>query len=201
MPSQSTVLKNVSSVFYPPSSNASCSNNCGALKSIYNNQFAHHTSIPHSKSLDHYNEPTKLMEHHNASRHSFDQPFSSNYKNYDCTDGMHAAAVASADRNNHYMSGMSVFHQPSCSLQNTGNIYNVPGNGRYQLPGTTPFPDHHYAQIGSFERGENFADTNMCTCCHQNPHYECLSNFNSRGSSMHKSKNGVDYSNCSFQSK
>lgn len=163
--------KSACSAFYATSSISNCSNNC--------NQVAHHSSIPHSKSLDHYNnEPTKLIEHHNVSRHSFDQPFSSTYKNYDCTDGIHASD---------YM------HQPTCSLQNTGNIYNV----SCPLPA---FPDHHYAQIGNIERGENFVETNMGTCCHQNPHYECLSNFNTR-SSVHKSKNGVDYSNCSFQTK
>ncbi|XP_055302743.1 protein tamozhennic isoform X1 [Sitodiplosis mosellana] len=198
LPSQSTISKGACSAFYTPSSNSSCSNNCGALKSIYSNQLAHHSSIPHSKSLDHYNnEPTKLMEHHNVSRHSFDQPFSSNYKNYDCTDGIHAAAVA-ADRSSH-SSGMGVYHQPSCSLQNTGNIYETYTMvNRYPLPA---FPDHHYSQIGgTIERGEHFVDTNMGTCCHQNSHYECLSNFNSR-SLMQKSKNGADYSNCNFQSK
>lgn len=165
--SQSAETKNVCNAFYTPS--------------MYSNQLAHHSSIPHSKSLDHYNEPTKLIEH-NISRHSFDQPFSSNYKNYDCTEGMHAAA---ADRSSHYMSGLGVYHQPNCSLQNAGNIY----NNRY------PLPDHHYSQIDNFEHGENFVETNMGTCCHQNPHYECLNNFNSRSSK------GVDYSNCSFQSK
>lgn len=179
--SQSAETKNICNAFYTPSTNLSCSNNCGAMKSIYSNQLAHHSSIPHSKSLDHYNESTKLIEHHNVSRHSFDQPFSSNYKNYDCTEGMHAD-----DRSSHYVSGMGVYHQPNCSLQNTGNIY----NNRYPLP-------DHYSQI---DRGENFVETNVGTCCHQNPHYECLNNFNSR-SSMHKPKNGVDYSNCSFQSK
>lgn len=147
------------------------------MKSIYSNQLAHHSSIPHSKSLDYYNnEPTKLMEHHNVSRHSFDQPFSSNYKNYDCTDGIYGVAAAAG------------YHQPRCSLQKTGNMYNV----------SCPMPaylDHHYAQIGNIERGENFVETTMGTCCHQNPHYEFLSNYNSR------TKNGVDYSNCNFQSK
>lgn len=186
VPSQSAVPKNVCSAFYTSSAHSNCSNNCEAVKSICSNQ--QHSSIPHSKSLDHYNEPTKLMEHHNVSRHSFDQPFSSNYKNYDCIDGIHASAAAAAaaatDRTSHYISGMSVYHQPNCSLQNTGNMYNMSGNNRYPLPGTA-FPDNHYSQIGNFDREG--------TCCHQNPHYS--------RSSMHKSKNGVDYSNCSFQSK
>lgn len=155
------------------------------MKASYNNQYAHHSSIPHSKSLDHYNEASKFVEHHNVSRHSFDQPFSSNYKNYDCTDGIHAAVAAAAanvDRNNGYH--MNMYHQPG--------MYGASGN-RY--PATMPFPDHHYSQVAGFERGDNFVDT---PCCHQNPHYECLSNFNSR-SSLQKSKNtAADYSNCSF---
>lgn len=141
-------------------SNAVCPNNCGTLESSHSHQLNHHSSIPHSKSLDHYNEPANFLDHENTSRHSFDQPFSSNYKNYDCTDEMHTANM--------------------CVSSN-----------RYPLRTTTHFPDHHYSQIGGYE-----FDTNMGICCHQNPHYECLNNFNSRSS-----KNGADYSNCNFQSK
>ncbi|XP_031618892.1 protein tamozhennic isoform X1 [Contarinia nasturtii] len=179
----SLTSKSACSAFCSPSV-ANCSNNCGAMK--YCNQY--HSSIPHSKSLDHYNEPPKFLEHHNVSRHSFDQPFSSNYKNYDCTDGIHtavaAAAAATLDRNNGYHRGM--YHQPG--------MYSASSN-RYPLQATMAFPDHHYSQVGGYERGENFVET---TCCHQNPHYECLNNFNSR-TSIQKSKNGAtDYSNCNF---
>lgn len=136
-----------------------------------------------------------MDSHNNASRHSFDQPFSSNYKNFDtkfdCIDG----GVHAVDKS------VGIYHQPNCSLQNAGNLYSVPSN-RYVLPATIPqmYSDHHhhhhYAQIGGFNRGGD--NNGMGTCCHQNPHYECLNNFNSR-SSHQKQKNGIDYS--SFQSK
>lgn len=152
--------------FYPP--NAVCSKNCAAVKSY--NHFAH-SSIPHSISLDQYNDPMKFLEHHHASRHSIDQPFPTKYHT-DCTDGMA------------YNGGHANYHRPSCALQNVGNLYNVPSN-RYTLPSVL---DHHYAQIGGFD-GDNFVDKtiNGEACCHQNPHYDCLSNYSSR-----KTKNGVD---------
>lgn len=146
------------------------------------NQFA---LIPHSKSLDHYNEATKFGEHYqHASRHSFDQSISSNFKNYDCIDGL--------DRNNgcHY-SSIVANHYPSnkYNLTNAENVYNVSGN-RHPLP----FPDqsHHYSQIGNYDRSDNFLEPNHSSCCHQNSYL-----FNGRNSQL-KSKNN-DYSNCSFK--
>lgn len=198
VPSSSSVSKTACNAFYPPSTNSVCSYYCGPTP--YSNQFLHHSSIPHSKSLDHYNnESAKFSNNHNASRHSFDQPnsYASNYKIFDCIDGGHVS-----DRSNgiHYNSaGVGIYHQPSCSQQNTGNLHNLSGN-RYALPTTIPFPDHHYSQISGFDRGENFVEPSMSACCHQNSHYECLNNFNSRNSHQ-KPKNGIDYSNCSFQSK
>lgn len=161
MPSSKTACN----VFYPPSSNSVCTNNCGSVKSTYNNL----PSIPHSKSLDHYNEPTKYMDH-NISRHSFDQPF-------DCTDRINGF---------HYASGIGNYHQPNCNLQNT----------RYPMMGTMPFPDNHYSQVGNFERGDSLIEPTVGgACCHQNSHYECVNNYNSR------TKNGVDYTNCEFPPK
>lgn len=173
-----SVLKTTCSALYPPSSNLMCSNNCAAIKTTCSNRLMHHSSIPHSKSLDHYNEATSNLEHHNASRHSFDQTISTNYKNYDCVDGTNGY---------HYSGGAGVYHQPNCNLQNAGN--------RCPLP-TIPFPDHHYSQIGGFDRGESFIETNIGPCCHQNPHYDYPTNFNGRSSQ--KPKN-TDYSNCNFQ--
>lgn len=167
------VSKITCNALYSPHSNTVCSNSCGTVKSTHNPQFLHHPSIPHSKSLDHYNEPSKFLEHQNVSRHSFDQPFSLNSKNYDCTDG-----------SNNFVG----LHQPNCNMQNPGSICNP-------MRTTIPFPDHHYSQIGECEH-----ETNMGICCHQNPHYECLNNFNAR-SILQKSKNGIDYGNCNFQSK
>lgn len=61
---------------------------------------------------------------------------------------------------------------------------------------TIPFPDNHYSQIGNFERGNNFVESNVGgSCCHQNSHYECVSNYNGR------TRNAIEYSNCDFQSK
>lgn len=129
-------------------SHSVCTNNCASVKSTYINS----PSIPHSKSLDHYNEPTKVLEHHNISRHSFDQPFSS--KHYDCPD-----------RIGHYAgSGIGNYHQPNCNLP---------------LMTTVPFPDNHYSQIGNFGRGNNFVESTVGgSCCHQN--YECVNNYNAR---------------------
>lgn len=158
-----------------------CSNNCGAHKSSCSNQFTHHSSIPHSKSLDHYHEPNKFEENYNASRHSFDHTVSSNYKNYDCIDGMHVA-----DRSNGYdfSNGVGLYHQPNCNLM-SGNLYNVPGN-RYALPAKISFPESsvpHYSQLRNYNRSENYIDPNIGSCCHQTPHYEYPK------SSMQKSKN------------
>lgn len=151
------------------------------MRSSYSNQYAYHSSIPHSKSLEHYNEPPEFMEHHNASRHSFDRPCSSNYKNYDCTDGIH-----SEDRSNGYHVGS---YQPNLAITTLGD--------RYPLSATIPHPDQHYSEIGGFERGEISVGTSMdklplgpCSCCLQNSFNNC--------SSMQKSKNSADYSNCRF---
>lgn len=152
------------------------------------NQFTHHSLIPHSKSLDHYNEAAKFGEHYpHASRHSFDQPISSNFKNYDCTDGVHAT-----DRNNgcHYSNIVGNHYQSNkYNMANTENVYKHP----------LPFNDqsHHYSQIGNYDRTDNFIEPSHSACCHQNPHYDYL--FNGRNSQL-KSKN-TDYSNCSFPSK
>lgn len=171
----------IACTYYAPPSNST--NNCGAIKTSYSNQFANQSSIPHSKSLDHYNESMKFPqnENHNASRHSFDQSISSTYKNYDCTDDIYVP-----DRGNGFNCG--VYHQPNCSLQSAGNSYNVSSN-RYP-PATLTFPDHHYSQISGFDRGDNFSEA---ACCHQSSQYDCLNNFNSR--SHQKPKNGADYSN------
>lgn len=153
---------------YSSTTNPVCSSNCAAATaSNFNNHPYHHPSIPHSKSLEHYHEPPKLLDH--GSRHSFDQPLS--YKNYDCTDGK--------ERTNgyhHYGRANGIYHQPNCTLQTTDGVYNVSGN-RYPLPATLPHTEHHYAQIVNFDRGDVPA---VSTCCHQNPHYECLNNFNAR---------------------
>lgn len=159
------------------------------------NQFAHHSLIPHSKSLDHYNEATKFgANYHHASRHSFDQSISSNFKNYDCIDGLHAT-----DRNNgcHYSSIVGN-HYPSnkYNLANDENVYNNVSGNRHPLP-AFPDPSHHYSQIGNFDRSDNFIEPNHSSCCHQNSHYDYL--FNGRNSQL-KSKNN-DYSNCNFSSK
>lgn len=140
------------------------------MKSVCNNQIAHHLSIPHSKSLDHYNETIKFPEHHSTSRHSFDQSISANYKNYDCSDG--------------------------CFLSKAGGNVHQPNCNRYQIPVSIPFPEQHYSQVGGFERGEPFIEP---ICCHtQNPHYDYPNNFSGRNSHQ-KSKN-ADYSNCNFPS-
>lgn len=97
MPSQAVLSKTACDAIHSQPSNSSCPSNCEALRSSYNNQFVHHLSVPHSKSLDQYNQPAKFMENNDVSHHSFDQPFSSNYTNYDCTDGLHTT-----DRNNGY---------------------------------------------------------------------------------------------------
>lgn len=161
-------------------------------------QFVHHSSLlPHSKSLDHYNEATKFEgNYHHASRHSFDQSISPNFKNFDCVDGLHAT-----DRNNgcHYSSIVGNHYQPNKFNLANAEIYNVSGN-RHPLPAgvaTLPFTDqpHHYSQ--NYDRSENLIEPNHSSCCHQNSHYDYL--FNGRNSQL-KSKN-VDYSNCSFPSK
>lgn len=145
---------------------------------------SNHAFIPHSKSLDHYNEATKFGEHyHHASRHSFDQSISSNY----CVDGLH-----SADRSNgcHYSSIAGNHYQSNkYNLANAENVYNVSGN-RHPLPPSLPFPDqsHHYSQIGHFDRGENFIEPSHSSCCHH------IDLFNGRNSQTKK----TDYSNCSF---
>lgn len=167
----------VGCTFYAPPS--SSTNNGGTIKTPYSNQFAHQSSIPHSKSLDHYNEPMKFPENQNA-RHSFDQTISSTYKNYDCTDEIYVP-----ERGNGFHCG--VYHQPNCSLQSTGNSYNVSGN-RY-LPATLTYPDHHYTQISGFDRGDNFIEP---VCCHQSSHYECLNHY---GRPHLKPKNNTEYSN------
>lgn len=164
--SQNALCNNQRHVVYSTPSSTNCSNNCGfSNKMTCSNQYAHHSLIPHSKSLDHYNEATKFGEHYNASRHSFD-----NYKNSDCTDGIHVA-----DQNNgcHYSSIVGNYQSNKYGLANTGHLYNVSGN-RYPLPATLPFPDtsHHYSQIGNFDRGEHFIEPNHSSCCHQNSHYE-----------------------------
>lgn len=153
------VSKATCSALFSPS-NIMCSNNCAAIKSAYS-QFAHHSSIPHSKSLDQYNETIKFPEHHSSSRHSFDQTISVN----NCLDGCF------------YSKAGGNVHQPNCN--------------RYQIPVSIPFSDHHYSQIGGFERGEPFIDP---ICCHtQNPHYDYPSNFNGRNSHQKPS-------NCNFPS-
>lgn len=184
------------------SQNALCNNqrhvvtstSCGiSNKMPCSNQFAHHSLIPHSKSLDHYNEAAKFGDHyHHASRHSFDQPISSNFKNYDCPDG----GLHTTDRNNgcQYSNIVGNHYQPSkYNMANAENLYKHP------LPTTLPYPDqsHHYAQIGNYDRTDNFIEPNHSACCHQNSHYDYL--FNGRNSQL-KSKN-TDYSNCSFPSK
>lgn len=73
------VSKPTCNAYFTPTSNPVCSNNCGAIQTPCSNQFAPHLPMPHSKSLEHYNETTKFVEHHNTSRHSFDQTISSNY--------------------------------------------------------------------------------------------------------------------------
>lgn len=154
------------------------------------NQYPQHSFIPHSKSLDHYNESAKFGEqHYHASRHSFDQPISSNYKNYDCIDGIHAT-----DRNNgcHYSSivGNHQYQSSKYNLANTDNAYNVSGN-RAPLPTTLSEQSHHYSQIEHFDRGENFSEPNHSSCC-QN--YDYL--LNGRNAQV-KPKN-TDYSNCNL---
>lgn len=119
LPSYSSVCNASSS----HSQNAPCNNQChfGASNKMHcSNQFTHHSLIPHSKS----------MEHYNVSRPSFD-----NYKNYDCIDV--------ADQNNgcHYSSIIGNHHQ---SNKCTGNPYNFSGN-RHPLP---QFSDA-YSQIGN----------------------------------------------------
>lgn len=164
------------------SSNPVCSQNC-AVTSNYNvhgvhGAHANHPSIPHSKSLEHYHEPAKLLENHHGSRHSFDQSIS--YKNYDCLDGKSQSIGETSTNGFHCGRNTGIYHQPTCGHQTTEGHYNIPGN-RYPLPATHPQSEHHYAQIVNFERGDNNYTSAMGQpCCHQNPHYECLNNFNAR---------------------
>lgn len=162
------------------SSNPVCLQNCAATPN-YNAHGAHgahvhHPSIPHSKSLEHYLEPAKLLENHHGSRHSFDQSIS--YKNYDCIDGN---PQPNDTRTNGYPRGRNtgICHQPTCAFQTTDGHYNISGD-RYPLPATHPQSEHHYAQIVNFERGDNLTSAMGQPCCHPNPHYECLNNFNAR---------------------
>lgn len=168
----STIQSKPVACIYSSSINPVCSQNCAAT-SNYNahgaHGYAHHPAIPHSKSLEHYHEPAKLLENHHGSRHSFDQ--SINYKNYDCLDGKSQPN----DRTNGYHCGINtgIYQQP------TEGHYNI-SRTRYPLPTTHPQSEHHYAQIVNFERGDNCTSAMGQPCCHQNPHYECLNNFNAR---------------------
>lgn len=179
VPSAIGSKSSVCAALYSPSTNPICSNNCAAAVGggggvNHPSYVNHHSSIPHSKSLEHYHEPAKLMENYHVSRHSLDQPH--NYKNYDCLDGM-----MPAERTNGYHYGQGhgrssgIYHQPNCS----DGIYNVPSN-RYPLPATLPNTEQHYAQIANFDRSDNSYTPVVNSCCHQNPHYECLNNFNAR---------------------
>lgn len=197
---QSSKIACNASLYSPSVSNVLCSNQCGQpttqSSSTYHQQSQHpymqhyYSSIPHSKSLEHYHENPK-MDHH-TSRHSFDQPF--NYQDYDCTDGM-----MSSDRSNgyHHTRNTGIYHQPNCSLQNNEHLYNVSGN-RYPLPAN--FAEHHYS-LRNYDRLENFPTTinSQASCCY-NPHYECLNNFNGR-SGMPKLMSGIEYSNMNFPPK
>lgn len=170
------VSKTACNAYYSPS-NVMCSSNCAAIKSTCsNNQFMHHSAIPHSKSLDHYNESNKFPEHHSTSRHSFDQTISTNYKHFDCIDGTNGCYYTKPAANYH------------------------PTNSRFpSISALPPYSEHHYAQIGGFDRGDNFIEPNIGTCCHtQNPHYDYPNNFNGRSS--HQKPKNTDYSNCNFPS-
>lgn len=163
------------------SSNPVYSQNCAATS---NHNAAHganapHPSIPHSKSLEHYNEPAKLLENPHGSRHSFDQ--SINYKTYDCIDGK-VQPNETCTNGYHYGRNTGLYHQPTCGHQTSDGHYNILTGNRYPLPVTHLQSEHHYAQIVNFERGDNNYYTSAMeqTCCHPNPHYECLNNFNAR---------------------
>lgn len=125
------------------------------------------------------------MEHAHTSRHSFDS-----YKNYDCTDGSIAA-----DRSNGHFHGN--IHNGSAVARNIHSEpsgYNVSGN-RYPIPASVAaYQDLHYSHNANIDRSENHS------CCHQNPHYECMNSFNGR-TSIPKPINGIDYNNFNFPPK
>lgn len=150
--------------------NAVCSSNCASNATNFNHSYANHPSIPHSKSLEHYHEPNKVLENHHGSRHSFDQPY---HTNYDCIDGRNERHT-----NGYYSRNGGIYHQSNCNHQTAEGLYNVSGN-RYPLPAQLSHADHHYAQIVNFDRSDNFLPA-TASCCHQSPHYECLNNFSSR---------------------
>lgn len=138
----------------------------------------HHHHLPHSKSFEHYHEPTKLVETH-ALRNSFD-----NYKsNCECTDGT---------GNGHH--GRQLGHSSD------GMAYD-----RYQamptstMGGSAYADPRNYTRTGNFDRNDTYANVNAC--CHQIPQYDCLTAFGSRPSTIQKPAAGLDYSDFNFPPK
>lgn len=154
----------------------------------HHHQHQHH--MPHSKSFEHYHEPAKIVELH-AMRHSFD-----NYKNYDCLDS--AANNGHHARQSQHL-GQS-FHQVGANGSSSGG--GVGGSGgvlNSSIPSNTyADPQHTYAHI-SDRNIDSFGGAG--TCCHQSPHYDCLTAFGTRTSAIPKPATGHDYGNFNFQSK
>lgn len=139
--------------------------------------------LPHSKSFEHYHEPAKLVDPH-VLRHSFD-----NYKNYDCLDS----------------AGMGSHHHGRATAQQLG-MGGDPGiYDRYQtlpspMTASSAYTDPHiYSQLANFDRNDSYANVNAC--CHQNQHYDCLTAFGGRTSSIQQPGTGHDYGNYNFPPK
>lgn len=132
-----------------------------------------HPNIPHSKSLDHYNDQN-LINLNGHSRHSFDHPTCEfSQRIHDCVDGV----------------GYGVNYRQGCAVDHP---YNVSGN-RYPLPATI---SNQLSQNDPYASdvpppppppcGANVFGactpmyTNGCiqmpgsaACCHQNMYYDC----------------------------
>lgn len=161
----------------------------------HHHQHQHH--MPHSKSFEHYHEPAKLVESH-ALRHSFD-----NYKNYDCID---AAASNGHHARQPHLPGQSLHQGGSSGGGATGHSSggDLAPFDRYHTMssamsgGTYADPQHTYAHVGD-RNIDTYGGLNAC--CHQSPHYDCLTAFGGRTSAMPKPGTGHDYGNFNYQPK
>lgn len=165
----------------------------------YDNHHHHHHHqhhMPHSKSFEHYHEPAKLLESLTL-RHSFD-----NYKNYDCIDA--GASNGHHARQPHPLgvgSGSSGGGGGGVGASTAADV--MPFDRFHTLPSAMSGsayadPQHAYAHVG--DRSID-AYGGMGACCHQGPHYDCLTAFGGRTSALPKPGTGHDYGNYNFQSK
>lgn len=121
-----------------------------------NNYSAPHTSIPHSKSLEHYHEPSSKAAYHHQhlhpARHSFDKSTTNAYDfngySYDCLDGASVGQL-----NERYALPM---HMDShyAQIAPSGNVYDQMTASSYNHTYATPYTQSR----------------NNCNCSNNNDH-------------------------------